>query len=84
MSKDVENKMMEHISNGEEDTKKIAKEFVRFLDGKNINVIGMIGDLGAGKTRFVKFIAEELGVDITVNSPTFLIMRKYDIAKEKK
>lgn len=35
------------------------------------------GDLGAGKTTLIKFIATQLGVGETVTSPTFMIMRSY-------
>ncbi len=72
-------KIKEYISNTEQDTERIAKDFLDFINKKNVNVVGMIGDLGAGKTRFVKFIANELGVKETVNSPTFLIMKNYKI-----
>ena len=35
------------------------------------------GDLGAGKTQVVKGIARGLGIDDTVNSPTFILMNEY-------
>lgn len=37
-------------------------------------------DLGAGKTQFIKGMAQELGVTQIVNSPTFIIMKEYDFA----
>lgn len=37
-------------------------------------VFGLVGNLGAGKTTFVKLIAGELGVKSIVASPTFVIM----------
>lgn len=41
-------------------------------------VVGLIGPLGAGKTRIVKAIAEALGVDPDeVNSPTFVLIQEY-------
>jgi len=42
-------------------------------------VIGLIGDLGAGKTTFVQEVAELLGVKEVVTSPTFVVMKKYKI-----
>lgn len=42
-------------------------------------VIGLIGPLGAGKTRLVRATATALGADPTsVNSPTFVLIQEYD------
>jgi tRNA threonylcarbamoyladenosine biosynthesis protein TsaE len=35
------------------------------------------GDLGAGKTQLAKGVARGLGIDDTVNSPTFVLMSEY-------
>lgn len=40
-------------------------------------VIELIGDVGAGKTTFTKGLAEALGVQDAVQSPTFTISREY-------
>lgn len=40
-------------------------------------VVGLSGDLGAGKTTFVQTLAEVLGVGEPVTSPTFTIMKRY-------
>ena len=42
--------------------------------------INLIGDIGAGKTTFTKGFATGLGIEETVQSPTFTISRVYDIA----
>lgn len=42
-------------------------------------VVGLYGNLGAGKTTFVQAAAKALGVVDTVNSPTFLIFRRYTL-----
>ncbi len=41
-------------------------------------VIGLTGDLGTGKTQLVKGIAAGLGVEATVNSPTFALLQEHD------
>lgn len=40
-------------------------------------VIGLIGKLGAGKTTLTQGLAEELGVEEEVSSPTFLMLNEY-------
>jgi tRNA threonylcarbamoyladenosine biosynthesis protein TsaE len=41
------------------------------------DLICLWGDLGAGKTQLAKGIARGLGIDDTVNSPTFILMAEY-------
>lgn len=76
---------MKHVSKSLSDTKKIAEEFVENLfitRGKRVNkacVIALQGDLGSGKTTFVKAVAEALSVRDTVTSPTFVLEKIYKI-----
>jgi len=47
---------------------------------KNINspiCIALFGELGAGKTVFVKGLAKGLGIEDIIRSPTFVLMRSY-------
>jgi tRNA threonylcarbamoyladenosine biosynthesis protein TsaE len=41
--------------------------------------ITLSGDLGSGKTTFVKMVAKVLGVEESVTSPTFVIMKKFAV-----
>jgi tRNA threonylcarbamoyladenosine biosynthesis protein TsaE len=42
-------------------------------------VLALSGDLGAGKTTFTQELAKHLGVAESVTSPTFTIMKQYDL-----
>jgi len=66
---------MNIITNNEEETFAFAKKFAETLEGGEI--IGLIGDLGAGKTVFTKGLAAGLGIKNNVNSPTFVLMKVY-------
>ena len=66
---------MKHISNSEKDTFEIAKNFAKSL--KSGDIIALSGDLGAGKTAFVKGVAFALGCNDIVSSPTFTLVNEY-------
>ncbi len=51
---------------------------------KGATVIGLYGELGAGKTTFTKEIARLFGITRTVASPTFVLERIYTIAPKFK
>ena len=55
---------------------KIAKEFAEEL--KPGRVLGLKGNLGTGKTQFVKGVCEHFKVKEVVNSPTFIIVNEYE------
>lgn len=52
-----------------------AKEFIAAM-GDN-TVFAFHGEMGAGKTTFIKAICNELGVDDSITSPTFAIVNEY-------
>lgn len=47
--------------------------------GNTATLITLEGDLGAGKTTFVQRLAKDLGIEEVVNSPTFTIMKSYEL-----
>ncbi len=68
------NKYMEKISSSEKQTKEIAFEYAKTL--KKGDVVILSGDLGAGKTAFVKGVAEYFGLN-GVTSPTYAYLNVY-------
>lgn len=49
---------------------------------KNAFIIGLVGNLGSGKTKFVQGFAKGLSIKKKINSPTFIIMKKYRLEKK--
>lgn len=48
----------------------------------SITTFLFVGDLGAGKTTFIKALAKEVGVEVEVSSPTFSIINEYPILEK--
>jgi tRNA threonylcarbamoyladenosine biosynthesis protein TsaE len=68
------------ISKSEAETEAAGEQFAKTLpDGA---VVALYGDLGAGKTAFVRGMARGLGIDARVSSPTFTIVNEYLGARE--
>ena len=67
---------MERILRSLEDTEAVAKELAATLTKPVI--VAFTGELGAGKTTFIKYLCKELGYDGIVTSPTFAIMNEYE------
>ena len=58
-----------------DDTKLLAQNFAKLIkDGCFIN---LYGEIGAGKTAFVKLVADALDVKEKVTSPSFVILNEY-------
>jgi tRNA threonylcarbamoyladenosine biosynthesis protein TsaE len=64
-------------TNGFKQTQKIGFDFAKTLKGGE--VLALYGDLGSGKTTFVQGLAKGLGIDRPIISPTFIIMRTYQV-----
>jgi len=63
-------------TNSESETAAAGRELAATLSAGD--VVLLYGDLGAGKTAFVRGLAEGLGVDAgDVSSPTFTLMQEY-------
>ncbi|MCL5410944.1 MAG: tRNA (adenosine(37)-N6)-threonylcarbamoyltransferase complex ATPase subunit type 1 TsaE [Patescibacteria group bacterium] len=68
---------MEYISKSEEETYKIASDLAKKI--KPGDVFALEGDLGSGKTTFIKGFAKALGITNEITSPTFVLLKRYNI-----
>ena len=69
--------MKEYITNNQSETEKLARQLAKELKGGEL--LAFSGNLGAGKTVFVRALAKGLGIKENVTSPTFVLMKVYDI-----
>ncbi len=67
------------VTSSEEETRNVGRQYAGVC--KPGCVICLHGDLGSGKTTFVKGFAEGLGINKEVTSPTFNIMALYECDK---
>ena len=66
---------MVYITNSEAETEALGERFAKEIpDG---SVAAFYGELGSGKTAFVRGMARGMGIDALVNSPTFTIVNEY-------
>jgi tRNA threonylcarbamoyladenosine biosynthesis protein TsaE len=78
---------MEFLSKNVAETAKIAANFVKTslakadFGGKAV-IVGLYGELGSGKTTFMKYLAESFGVGETIQSPTFVIEKIYELTNQ--
>ncbi len=67
--------MAEFISHSQLETEEVGRKLAEKLPGGS--VVAMYGDLGAGKTAFVRGMAKGMGLSCRVSSPTFTIVNEY-------
>lgn len=72
--------MSEFITNSEFETECVGERLAGIIHGGA--VVAMYGDLGAGKTAFVRGMARGMGLCCRVSSPTFTIVNEYLGARE--
>jgi tRNA threonylcarbamoyladenosine biosynthesis protein TsaE len=67
---------VEHVSRSVKDTERIAAELARSFQGGEC--VALSGNLGAGKTQFVRGVVRALGANPkSVSSPTFVLLNVY-------
>lgn len=64
-----------HQTKSEQETRQVARAMAAGL--RRGDVVALYGDLGAGKTQFVKGLCEAFRVPDAVTSPTFVILNRY-------
>ena len=67
---------MEHYSSSVQETEALGRALAQHLTPGT--VVAFTGDLGAGKTAFVRGMAQGLGIAQRVSSPTFTIVNEYE------
>lgn len=67
---------MKYITKNERETESLGEEFAKSL--KPGTVVALRGEMGAGKTVFVRGVAKGLGIDARVTSPTYTIVNEYN------
>ncbi len=62
-----------------EDTGKLATQFAKLIENDGC-FVSLYGEIGAGKTAFVKEVASAIGISEKVTSPSFVILNEYHSA----
>ncbi len=69
-------KLLIFKTNSVDETEKLGYNLAKKINSNKI--IALFGDMGAGKTAFVRGFARYLGVENEVSSPTFAIVHEYN------
>ncbi len=77
--------MVKKISKNLKDTEEIAKQILKMVYEKEksaATIVGLYGNLGAGKTALSQAIGKLLNIKENITSPTFVIMKSYQLSGE--
>lgn len=72
---------METITQNAGETQELGRKIGSSLKGGE--TLALVGDLGSGKTTFIQGLAEGLRAKTRIISPTFILMRTYELPEEK-
>jgi len=80
--------MKRYFTKNEKETKKLGEKIGKLLLkeklGKTAKIVLLSGELGSGKTTFLKGFAKSLGITDNIVSPTFIIMRTFTLFQKTK
>lgn len=68
-----------YITKSDKETRVLGRKLANKL--KNGDFLALYGNLGSGKTTFIQGLAQGLGVKRRIISPTFIIIRQYNLEK---
>lgn len=74
-------KTVRTLTEFEEEAARFAMSLSRHEQGATL--VTLSGELGAGKTAFVKAVARAMGIKEVVNSPTFVLEKMYQLPSER-
>ena len=80
MHREVKSQVFERVTLA--DLEQIGRDLVQAIEG--IQVIAFHGEMGAGKTTFIKAIGKVLGAEDVMSSPTFSIVNEYKLGDSQK
>ncbi len=75
--------MKTYIVRSQKDLENLSEILLQQIKNQPVNgafVVGLSGNLGAGKTTLTQVLARKLGITDLVKSPTFLLMESYPIS----
>lgn len=72
---------VENLSETREVVRKLITSLQTISPRKSALVVGLEGELGTGKTAFVREFVSEIGRGAEVTSPTFILMQKFPISE---
>ncbi len=73
------------ITQNAQETSALGEKFAQYIESGAVPpVFCLYGNLGSGKTTFTQGIARGLGITSRLLSPTFIIVRRYDLVKHYK
>lgn len=74
--------MNTYFTSSEQETINLGKEFGKRLLVFPHNIL-IYGDIGSGKTRFVQGLAQGLGIEKKIKSPTYTLVREYTLGEKR-